>query len=96
MEFGTSFPMFTVLATLAMINLVSLVWAAKRAVTDAGVRVFETVALQMVLCGVLVAINVPLYSALLFRQDNGKIPSSIAAKSVLLAVFVCTCSMFLL
>ncbi|KAE9456544.1 hypothetical protein C3L33_11511, partial [Rhododendron williamsianum] len=96
MEFGTSFPMFTVLATLAMINLISLVWAAKRAVTDAGVRVFETVALQMVLCGVLVAINVPLYSALFFRKDNGKIPSSIAAKSVLLAVFVCNCSMFLL
>ncbi|XP_058209938.1 cellulose synthase-like protein E1 isoform X2 [Rhododendron vialii] len=92
MEFGTSFPMFTVLATLAMINLVSLVWVAKRAVTDAGVRLFETVALQMVLCGVLVAINVPLYSALFFRQDNGKIPSSIAAKSVLLAVFACTCS----
>ncbi|KAI8557453.1 hypothetical protein RHMOL_Rhmol04G0012200 [Rhododendron molle] len=82
MEFGTSFPMFTVLATLAMINLVSLVWVAKRAVTDAGVRVFETVALQTVLCGVLVGINVPLYSALFFRQDNGKIPSSIAAKSM--------------
>ncbi|KAH7842190.1 hypothetical protein Vadar_002499 [Vaccinium darrowii] len=76
MEFRTSFPMFTVLATLAMINLISLVWVAKRVVTDVGAGVFETMALQIVLCGVLVMINVPLYSALFFRKDTGKMPSS--------------------
>jgi cellulose synthase/poly-beta-1,6-N-acetylglucosamine synthase-like glycosyltransferase len=95
MEFRTSFPMFTVLATFAMINLISLIWVAKRVVTDVGAGVFETMALQIILCGVLVMINVPLYSALFFRKDTGKMPSSITAKSVLLALFVCSCSLFL-
>ncbi|KAI8557451.1 hypothetical protein RHMOL_Rhmol04G0012000 [Rhododendron molle] len=96
MEFGTSFPMFTILATLAMLNLISFVCAAKRVVTDVGViRGLDTMALQFLLCGVLVLINVPLYWALFFRKDKGKMPSSITAKSVLLAVFICTCSMFM-
>ncbi|KAE9456543.1 hypothetical protein C3L33_11510, partial [Rhododendron williamsianum] len=77
------FPMFTILATLAMLNLISFVCAAKRVVTDVGViRGFDTMALQFLLCGVLVLINVPLYWALFFRKDKGKMPSSITAKSV--------------
>ncbi|KAH7843196.1 hypothetical protein Vadar_013722 [Vaccinium darrowii] len=95
MEFRTSFPMFTILATLAMLNLISLVWVTKRVVTGSGVGGFDSMALQYILCGVLVLINLPLYSALFFRNDKGKMPSSITAKSVFLAVSICTCSMYL-
>ncbi|KAH7844502.1 hypothetical protein Vadar_028674 [Vaccinium darrowii] len=85
MEFRTSFPMFTILATLAMLNLISLVWVTKRVVTGAGVGDFDSMALQYILCGVLVLINLPLYSARFFKNDKGKMPSSITAKSVFLA-----------
>ncbi|KAH7842059.1 hypothetical protein Vadar_001053 [Vaccinium darrowii] len=69
---GTSFPMFTIWATLATLNLISLVWVSKRVVTGAGVGGFDSMPLQYILCGVLVLINLPLYSALFFRKDKGK------------------------
>lgn len=93
MEFGTDFPMFTILATISMLNLFSLVWVANGMV--AGWRVFtdESMVLQILLCGVLVFINFPLYVALFLRKDTGKIPRSIMAKSVFLALSICISSM---
>ena len=90
MEFGTSTPMFTILSTLALINLVCFVEVLIEALMGKGImRVYETMSLQFVLCGILVLINLPLYQALFLRKDKGKLPSSVAAKSIVLALFAC-------
>ncbi|XP_030928219.1 cellulose synthase-like protein E1 [Quercus lobata] len=90
MEFGTSTPMFTILSTLAMINLVCFVGVLKEALMGNGIiRVYETMSLQFVLCGILVLINFPMYQALFLRKDKGKLPSSLAAKSIVLALLAC-------
>jgi len=94
MEFGSASPMLTILSTLAMINLFCLMGLMKNLILtrELGLEyVFETMALQFLLCGVLVFVNLPLYNALFFRQDKGKIPSSTAFQSVAFALSVCTC-----
>lgn len=99
MEFGpgasSSSPMFIILATLALLNLFCFVGlVAKVATGDANIRI-DTLVLQILLCGILVLINWPLFQGLLLRRDNGKMPSSITVKSIGLAVFACTCFLFL-
>ncbi|CAL5392491.1 unnamed protein product [Camellia sinensis] len=89
MEFGSAAPMFSILATLAMLNLIIFVVSVVKR------SVFGIMDMQIVLCGVLVLINLPVYKALFLRKDKGKLPSSVAAKSVLLGLFVCTCFVFL-
>ena len=95
MEFGTPFPMFTTLATLAMLNLISLVWVVKKILTQVGIRFCEAMALQLLLCWVLVLLNWPLYQGLFLRKDKGKMPSSVTVKSAVLALCVCTFSVLL-
>ncbi|RWR84933.1 cellulose synthase-like protein E6 [Cinnamomum micranthum f. kanehirae] len=70
MEFGTTSPMFTVLATLAMINLLCLGGAIKRVVMDDGVGV-ESFVLQFAQCGLWVLINLPIYEGLFFEERRG-------------------------
>lgn len=99
MEFGpgasSSSPMFIILATLTLLNLFCFVGlVAKVATGDANIRI-DTLVLQILLCGILVLINWPLFQGLLLRRDNGKMPSSITVKSIGLAVFACTCFLFL-
>ncbi|GMJ10430.1 cellulose synthase like E1 [Hibiscus trionum] len=96
MEFGDSSPMFTSLATVALVNLVCLVGSMKNAIMNEGIRrIYETMPIQFLLCAILVLINWPLYQGLFFRNDSGKMPSSIAIKSIVLAVSACTYFTFL-
>ncbi|KAK4420851.1 Cellulose synthase-like protein E1 [Sesamum alatum] len=96
MEFGAVSPMFTVLSSLAMLNLLCLAVVFVNMIR-AGVleSVHETVALQMLLCGVLVLINLPLYDAAFFRKDKGRMPSSVTLQSILVALLLCSCCAFL-
>jgi hypothetical protein len=90
MEFGISSPMITILSTVALLNLFCLVGVVKEAFLGEGITgVYKTVTLQSVLCGLLVLINLPLYQALFLRKDKGKIPSSLAVKSIAFALFAC-------
>ena len=94
MEFGGSStsPMFTILATLAMLNLFCIVgWMKKVGMEMEG---YKTMGLQILLSGVLILINWPVYQAMFLRKDNGKMPCSITVKSVLLALAVCASSSF--
>ncbi|VFQ66717.1 unnamed protein product [Cuscuta campestris] len=93
MEFGSTSAMFTVLSTLAMLNLFCFVLGVVRVVL--GVLAFEALGLQFGLCGVLVLINLPLYNAMFFRKDNGRMPSIVTIKSTVLALSTCTCFAFL-
>ncbi|XP_058202484.1 cellulose synthase-like protein E1 isoform X3 [Rhododendron vialii] len=95
MEFGSPSPMFTVLSTIAMINLLSFVWGLKRMIMDAKYGVLEQLGLQIVLCGVIVLINLPVYKGLFFRRDKGKMPSSVMYKSVMLAFLACSIALYL-
>ncbi|KAL2495846.1 Cellulose synthase-like protein E1 [Forsythia ovata] len=87
MEFGVTSPMFIILSSVAMLNLFCLVGMLKKMMVIGEFKyVYETMALQILLCGVLVLINLPLYSALFFRRDKGRMPSSVTVKSVKLEI----------
>ncbi|RZB99986.1 cellulose synthase-like protein E1 [Glycine soja] len=89
MEFGTSSPMLTVLATLALLNLFCFLSVLKDAILGEGdIGAYETMGLQVLLCGFLVFINLPIYQGLFLRKDNGRLPSSIAIKSIVFALGV--------
>ncbi|KAJ4829063.1 hypothetical protein Tsubulata_004399 [Turnera subulata] len=74
MEFGSSSPMLTILATIALLNLFCLVGVVKTITLDRRSigRLGETMPLQILLSGVLVFINLPLFQGLFFRSDKGK------------------------
>ncbi|GMN68342.1 hypothetical protein TIFTF001_037397 [Ficus carica] len=87
MEFGSSNIMFTILATLALLNLFTFVGGIMK--TLMNFKALEQLILQIVLCGIIVLINLPVYQALFIRNDNGCIPSSVMFKSVVLASVLC-------
>ncbi|KAF6176799.1 hypothetical protein GIB67_014173 [Kingdonia uniflora] len=90
MEFGSSLSgMFTIIATLALLNLFCLVGGLKRIALNLVNSGFETMFLQVLVCGTAVAINLPVYQALFFRKDKGRLPVSLAFKSFILALLVC-------
>ncbi|KAL7186772.1 hypothetical protein ACSBR2_028488 [Camellia fascicularis] len=79
LEFGSSSVMFDIVATLAMLNLFSFV---------GGIVKFSVVRgliPQIVLCWLVVVVNVPVYQALLVRNDKGRFPFSVVFKSIVLA-----------
>ncbi|XWS64860.1 hypothetical protein CRYUN_Cryun05aG0040400 [Craigia yunnanensis] len=94
-EFGATSPMFDILATLAMLNLFSSVGAIKKVILDADhSKVLDVFGLQILLCLLLVTINLPVYQALFFRKDNGRMPSSVTSKSIIFALLACTLTMY--
>ncbi|BFG33556.1 hypothetical protein CerSpe_198300 [Prunus speciosa] len=88
--------MLTILATLALFNLYCFAEFVKEATTGSKgmAQVYETMALQILLCGVLILINIPLYQALSLRKDKGKMPASIAFKLMAFVLVACTCFKF--
>ncbi|XP_010252795.1 PREDICTED: cellulose synthase-like protein E6 [Nelumbo nucifera] len=93
MEFGTSSPLFLILATIAMLNLFSLVGGVWVVIMSLQTTVMAPLSLQFVLCGIVVAINLPVYQGLFFRMDKGRMPSSIMFKAVFFALFACIVSL---
>ncbi|THU48253.1 hypothetical protein C4D60_Mb09t24300 [Musa balbisiana] len=82
MEFGSSSssPMFVVIATTALVNLLCLVVGLQRLVADwdFGVQFL----IQLLLCGVVVALNLPIYEALFLRKDKGRMAPAVTYISV--------------
>ncbi|KAK9049682.1 hypothetical protein SSX86_031348 [Deinandra increscens subsp. villosa] len=98
MEFGVSSPLTTTVTTLSMLNLVCFLgFFVKSLSMDTETRrvYYETMVIHVVLCAVLVVLNIPLYSSLFVRKDKGKIPDSVAVKSVFIAFFISTVFYFL-
>ncbi len=94
MEFGTSSPMFTILATLALLNVFCFVGGMKRVITDGGLLVWEQFTLQILLCGLLVFINLPVYQGLFLRKDNGSMPTSVTYRSIMFALLTCAIALY--
>lgn len=89
LEFGSSSIMYTVMATTALLNLLSLVWGTKRVVMDLELKALDQLISQVILSGIIVLINIPVYEALFLRSDKGHIPSSVMYKSVFLLTLAC-------
>ncbi|TXG67988.1 hypothetical protein EZV62_009263 [Acer yangbiense] len=90
MEFGSSSVMFTILGTLAMLNLFCFVGGATlKMVVLREFGALENLISQVFLCGMMVLINLPVYEALFFRKDNGYLPFSVMFKSIVLASMAC-------
>ncbi|KAE8684051.1 Cellulose synthase-like protein E1 [Hibiscus syriacus] len=95
MEFGTPSVMFTVLTTLAQLNLFSCTLGIRKVVTDdVPIKILDQFGLQMILSSVLVLLNLPIYQGLFFRKDTGKMPSSVTYKSNVYALLACTIAMY--
>nr|DAD38760.1 TPA_asm: hypothetical protein HUJ06_013082 [Nelumbo nucifera] len=95
MEFGIPSPLFLILATLALLNLFSLVMMSfKSVVMNTKAGDLEALSMQMLLCGTVVALNLPVYQALFLRKDKGHIPSPITFKSVVLSLSACIMSSY--
>ncbi|KAL3537194.1 hypothetical protein ACH5RR_000560 [Cinchona calisaya] len=85
LEFGSSSIMFTIIATIAMLNIFSFLWGIMRVVLAAeSTRAFQQFIPSIILSGLLMMINIPVYQALFFRNDKGRIPFSVLWKSVII------------
>ncbi|KAL8033387.1 hypothetical protein ABFX02_13G156200 [Erythranthe guttata] len=86
-EFGSSSVTTIIIATIALLNFVSLVCGllTKLAFGDE----FGKFVAQLAICAVLVMLNLPIYEAIFLRSDRGKIPSSVAVKAFVVASILC-------
>ena len=84
MEFGAPSPMFAILATLALLNLFTFV----------GAQVLDFLLLQILLCGVLVLMNLPVYHGLFFRNDVTRMPYSVTYQSIAFALLACSLALY--
>ncbi|PON35281.1 hypothetical protein PanWU01x14_337590 [Parasponia andersonii] len=89
MGFGSSNIMFTILSTLAILNLFTLLGGIMRLVVDLNSEALEKCIMQIVLCGIIDATNLPIYEALFIRSDMGCLPSSVMFKYIVLASIIC-------
>ncbi|KAJ1290096.1 hypothetical protein BS78_02G216400 [Paspalum vaginatum] len=90
MEFGTLSPEYVIIATVALLNLVCLVGGLCQILTSDENMLFNGTFLQVLLCGLLVIINIPIYEAMFLRNDRGRIlfPVTLASVGfVMLALF---------
>ena len=94
MEFGTSSPMFTILATVALLNAFCFAGGMKRVIVDVQTLVSEPFILQILLCGLLILINIPVYQSLFLRKDNGRMPISVTYLSLMCTLSVCTIALY--
>uniref|UniRef100_A0A1S4BLZ1 Cellulose synthase-like protein E6 n=1 Tax=Nicotiana tabacum TaxID=4097 RepID=A0A1S4BLZ1_TOBAC len=94
MEFGTtsssSTPMFNVLATIAVWNLFCLGDVMLRVIMDPheAAVIVESLGIQILLTGLIVVVNLPLYEGLFLRNDKGCMPFAVTCSSLVLATFL--------
>ncbi|XP_042030595.1 cellulose synthase-like protein E1 isoform X5 [Salvia splendens] len=85
MEFGTASSMFIILATIALFNLLTSISIARSIIIKKPAIDLDSCALQILLNGVVIIINLPLFEALFLRKDQGCMPASVTCQSIILA-----------
>ncbi|KAL5574864.1 hypothetical protein UlMin_016563 [Ulmus minor] len=93
-EFGTSSPMYTILATIALLNAFCFVVGLKRLILDQQPLALNSFVLQTVLCGLLVFINLPIFQALFLRKDKGRMPTSVIYQSIMFTLAGCSIALY--
>ncbi|PON90312.1 Cellulose synthase [Trema orientale] len=94
MEFGTDSPMFTILTTLALLNALGFIWGLKRLVLTEQSLFLNPFAMQAILCGLLVFINLPVYQATFSRKDKGRMPTSVTYRSIMFTLLACSINLY--
>ena len=94
MEFGTSSPMFTILATLALLNAFCFFGGLKRVIVDLETMVWKQFVLQILLCGLLVFINLLVYQGLFFRKDVASLSTSVSYQSTIFVLLACAITLY--
>lgn len=85
MEFAVASPMFVPPTTLSLLNLYCFLRSTVLMIVQGEPSVLDHMALQLILSGFISLVSLPLYEALFFRRDKGRMPTSITAYSILLA-----------
>ncbi|KAJ8770571.1 hypothetical protein K2173_018062 [Erythroxylum novogranatense] len=93
MEFGSQSPVFNIIVTLALFNMFCFLGVMKLIVFS-QTKILDEFAVQIILCGLLVIINMPVYEALFFREDKGRMPTSVTCKSVVFALLIYSMAVF--
>ncbi|KAK4484983.1 hypothetical protein RD792_007590 [Penstemon davidsonii] len=88
MEFGADSSMFIIIATIGLFNLFTFIWISERVIINRQSVDLDSYALQIILNGLLVIINIPVFQGLFLRKDKGCIPSSVTIESLIFAVTV--------
>lgn len=89
-EFGSSSAMFTLIATLAMLNLIGLAGAAVKTVMLVEyLKEMERLISQVGVCALVVMLNAPVFKALFLRKDKGCLPFSVMFKSIVFVSLAC-------
>ena len=95
MEFGAPSPMFTILATLALLSLFTVVEGIMKVIMDMQAQVIDSLLLQILPCGVLVFMNLPIYQGLFFfRKDAIRMPYSVTYQSIPLALLTYAAALY--
>ncbi|XP_006857764.3 cellulose synthase-like protein E6 [Amborella trichopoda] len=87
MEFGGASPMFVILATLTLFNLIAFLLGLKRVITQ-GSSAMDSLMPQLILSGFIVSICFPIFEALFIRRDKGRLPISVAYTSIVLVLLI--------
>ncbi|KAH6778605.1 cellulose synthase like E1 [Perilla frutescens var. frutescens] len=93
-EFGSSSVLMVILATLALLNLIGLGWGVSNALVSSS---FDRLTFlpQLMICGAMVGMNLPVYDAVFFRSDKGSMPLSVTFKSLVIASVAILISIYL-
>uniref|UniRef100_A0A0D9XEV2 Uncharacterized protein n=1 Tax=Leersia perrieri TaxID=77586 RepID=A0A0D9XEV2_9ORYZ len=82
LEFGSSSPEYVIIATVALLNIVCLVGGLSQIMAGIWNMPWNVFLPQVILCGMIVITNIPIYEAMLLRKDKGRIPSSVTLASI--------------
>ncbi|WCJ26556.1 cellulose synthase like G3 [Euphorbia peplus] len=93
-EFGISSPMFVLLSTASLVNLVAFIWGITQLVMgEKDVKGLET---QMLIAGFGVVNSWPIYEAMVLRKDKGKMPSKVTIFATLITFGIIVAFSFIL
>ncbi|XP_074321739.1 cellulose synthase-like protein G3 [Silene latifolia] len=87
-EFGVASPLFVPMTMAALLNLASFLFGLIRIYTR-GIESMEGLLLQVLLSGFVVLNCWPLYEAMVFRSDVGRMPSKLSFISSFLVCMLC-------
>ncbi|KAH7689057.1 Cellulose synthase protein [Dioscorea alata] len=93
MDCSSTSSMFVIISTVALINLFCLFGEVMRMILNGEGRNDDALSIQVAFCGLVVAINVPIYEGLFLRKDKGRMPYSVTSTSLGIAMLVCILSM---